>query len=346
MSGLHFEAPMWLALLPLALLPLARGMRHAAQPTAWLALVPRDTASVCIDWLLRLCSATAIAATVLALAGPYRPGQIVERVGQGAEIVMVIDRSSSMDEGFRGAGRDGTLRNLRPAPGEDTKASVARDVIARFVAAREHDAFSMVMFSLYPMAFVPFTQKTSVMQAAIDASRIGRGLGNTDIGAALLAAAAEFEGRAYAGSRVIVLVSDGGAHLEDDVRLQIAQALRRQRVSLYWIYLRGAFGQKLVAQAHANPQELSQLPEQSLHEFFGKLGLPYKAYEAVEVASVQAALDDLARLERHPLHYTERTPRTDWASAALLWALAASGVVLLSRLWGLRLPQAWKAFHP
>jgi mxaC protein len=315
----------------LALLPLLRGMRHAARSTPWLALAPRDALSVCLDVLLRLCGAVAIAATVLTIAQPYRPGQTVERLGQGAEIVMVIDRSSSMDEGFRGKGEQGLHRNLRPAPGEDTKASVARDVIARFVAAREHDAFSMVLFSLHPIAFLPFTQKNSVMQAAIDASRLGRGLGNTDIGAALLTAAAQFEGRPYAGSRVIVLVSDGGAHLDDEIKLQITQALRRQRVSLYWIYLRGAFGQKLVSQAQASAQELTQLPEQSLHDYFGKLGLPYKAYEAVEVASVQAALDDLARLERHPLHYSERTPRQDLSSMAVLLALAVTSVLLLSR---------------
>jgi mxaC protein len=336
MNTLQFDAPLWLMLLPLALLPLLRGMRHAAQSTPWLALAPHDALSLWIDRLLRLCGAIAIAATVVALAGPHRASQTIERVGQGAEIVLVIDRSSSMDEGFRGKGFQGVHRNLRPEPGEETKASVARDVISRFVAAREHDAFSMVLFSLYPMAFLPFTQKTSVVQAAIDASRQGRGLGNTDIGAALLAAAEQFEGRPYAGSRVVVLVSDGGANLDEDVQLRIAQAFKRERLSLYWIYLRGAFGQKLVSQAQASAQELAQLPEQSLHEFFGKLGLPYKAYEAVEVASVQAALDDLARLERHPLHYSERTPRHDLSHLALWVASIATALLLLSRAFAAR----------
>jgi hypothetical protein len=42
----------------------------------------------------------ALAALVFALAGPYRPETTVERVGQGAEIVLVLDRSRSMDQGF------------------------------------------------------------------------------------------------------------------------------------------------------------------------------------------------------------------------------------------------------
>ena len=336
MNSVHFDMPWSLLLLPLALLPLVRGLRDASASAPWLALVPRDLASTLLDAVLRIAAALAIAATVCVLAGPYREGQVVSRVGQGAEMVLVIDRSSSMDEGFRGQGAQGLLRNIRPAPGEETKASIARDVISRLGAAREHDSIALVLFSERPMAFLPFTQKNAVVQAAIDASRIGRGLGNTDIGAAMLAAVTQFETRPYAGSRVIVLVSDGGAHLDEDTRAVLGAALRRNRVGVYWIYLRGAFGQKLELTRQATAEEIRQLPEQSLHDYFSKAGVPYRAYEAVEVASVQAAIDDLARQEQHPLHYLERQPRLDLATPALWVALGALGVWLGSRVLLLR----------
>lgn len=325
-DGLEFGAPAWLWLLPLALWPLARGMRHAALRTPWLALVPRDGLSRAIDLLLRACAAAAIGATLLALSEPTREGREVARVGQGAEIVLAIDRSSSMDQGFGPRGR------LRPAPGEPTKSSVANDVISRFVQAREHDAFALVLFSFRAIAFLPFTQKTAVVQSAIDAARIGYGLGNTDIGLALQVAVEQFEGRPYAGSRIVVLVSDGGAQLEPEVRKELSQALRRNRVGVYWIYLRGAYGRKLELDRQATREEIDQLPEQSLHDYFGKVGVPYRAYETEEVASVQAALDDLARHERHPLHYVERLPRQDLGRTALLVALAAVSLLLASRL--------------
>lgn len=325
---MQFEHALWLMLLPLALLPLWRRAAGDAQTTPWMALVPHDAASAAVDWAVRIAACIAIAATVLALAQPYRGEDSIERIGRGAEIVLVFDRSSSMDDHMTTHG----IRRITTGSGdENAKATVARRIIARFVKERQHDAFALVLFSAQPMAFLPFTQKADVVLAAIEASSIGRGLGNTDIGRALLAGASYFDDRPYLGSRIIVLVSDGGAHLDEDTRSRIAATLRRHRVGLYWIYLRGAHGRQLVLDGSADAAQTTSIPEQSLHDYFSKLGLPYRPYDAEKPEAVQRAIDDLARSELQPIVYTERLPRRDFTAACTWAALLAVLLVWAAR---------------
>jgi mxaC protein len=317
---MSFEQPLWLMALPLALLPLVRAAGMQAQVVSTLALWPRDAASVWVDRALRALAALTIAATVLALAEPHGSERQVERIGRGAEVVFVFDRSSSMDNPFR---REDAPGFFLPPGSELSKAAAARRIIGRFVTERQHDAFALVLFAAQPMAFLPFTQKADVVLAAMNASRIGRGLGNTDIGRAMLAGAAYFDQRPYLGSRVVVLVSDGGAHLDTDMRVQLSATLKRNRVGLYWLYLRGSHGRKLVLDGSATAEETASIPEQSLHDYFSKLGLPYRPYDAEQTDSIQRAIDDLSRLEQQPIQYTERLPRRDGTGPAAALALTA-----------------------
>ncbi len=333
---MSFDQIGWLVLLPLALLPLWRGRRDSAVMHPWLALVPRDALSAWIDWLLRLTAAAAIALTVLAMAGPHQGEQEVERIGQGAEIVVVLDRSRSMDESFN---RKRNADGFRESDGADeSKSAAARRIVSEFVRQRSHDAFAMVLFSAQALPILPFTQKQDVILAAIDASGVGKGLGNTDIGRALLAGVRNFDDRPYQGSRAVVLISDGGAQLDTDTRQRLATALKRSHVGVYWIYLRGGNGRKLVLDGPATPGEGEQMPEQSLHDYLSGLGLPYRVYEAERPEAVQRAVDDLGLVEQRPIVYTELLPRRDLVPMCLGVALTAvllllGSRVLLARRW-------------
>jgi mxaC protein len=64
----------------------------------------------------------------------------------------------------------------------------------------------------------------------------------TNIGRALDAALDPFDGRPYTGSRIVMLVSDGGDRLDSDTRELLSHRLRKLRVSVYWLYLRSANG--------------------------------------------------------------------------------------------------------
>ncbi len=311
--------PAWLLLAPLAALPLLRRAPDAVG-FSWLGLVPRDPLSTLLGWALRLLAAAVIVAIVLGLAGLYRPGVAVERVGRGAEIVVLLDRSRSMDDLLIPRGGQLTL-----ASRGESKGALARRLLAEFAAQRPADLVAMVLFSASPIPVLPFTQRQEMIQAAIAAGGVGRGLSDTDIGRGLLAAGALFDQRPYTGSRLILLVSDGGAQLDPEVRERIANLLKRNRIALYWIYIRSVNGPPLEP-ATGESDAAAHTPERSLHRYFESIGTPYRAYTAQDPAALAHAIADLGRLENLPIHYTELLPRRDLAAAC--YALAAAGAVL------------------
>lgn len=338
-----FDDPWVLWLLPLALLPLLASSGPVLD-NGWLAFAPRDRLSDALGWALRVAATLALAALALALAGPHRPEYTVERVGQGAEIVLVLDRSRSMDQGF--APNRTPPAGLRPnspealtyyfsqTPGRlrDSKGKVARQLLSEFTAKRQDDRFALVAFSTLPMRILDFTSKPEVIQAAIEAGNIGRGLSETHIGRALEAALEAFDGRPYTGSRIIMLVSDGGDRLDEDTRERLLHQTRKQRVSIYWLYLRSANSPGLTQAADDNPAAADSVPELLLHNFFKSLETPYRAYEAGDSAALQKAIDDVDRLEKLPITYRDLVPRRELAPLLHGVALAAVALLLLARL--------------
>jgi mxaC protein len=339
---MRFDDPWLLWLLPLAALPWL-APRGAALSNAWIAFAPRDAASRWIGWALRTAASLALAALVVALAGPYRPESAIERIGQGAEIVLVLDRSRSMDQGFapngrvppgvRGTGPEAINYYMTQGRGRESKGQVARRLLAEFARQRPEDRFAMVVFSTLPIRVLDFTRQPDAVQAAIAAGNLGRGLSETNIGRALDAALDPFEDRPYTGSRIVMLVSDGGDRLDPDTRELLAHRLRKLRVSVYWLYLRSANGPGLTPEAGDSAAAAESVPEMMLHRWLQGLPTPYRAYEATDAQALQHAIDDVNRLEKLPIAYEELIPRRELASwghgvalLAVLLLLAARGL--------------------
>ena len=318
---LGVDQPAWLLLLPLAVLPLAARSSSTLTYSA-LDLWPTDWVSDALNVLLRLCAALTIGALILGLSGVFRVPQSVERIGQGAQIVLLLDRSSSMDRPF--AGHRHVHHSSRQV---ESKGQTARRLLSEFITRRNQDLFGMLVFSTNPIQASPLTDKHSMIQASIDAGNIGRGLAKTDLGQGLIAALEFFADKTYAGSRIVMLVSDGGARLNIPTQERIKNLMQRHRVALYWIYIRTQHTPGLHADLDQDTaQELA--PEQLLHQFFQSLEMPYRAYSAENPEALQQAIADVNRLQTLPIRYQEVIPKRDLSNVC--YALALVLLVLLS----------------
>jgi mxaC protein len=326
-----FEHGALLWLLPLALLAWLAGARRDTVGYAALSLIKADRASRWIGRLLRVCSGIAIAALVTALASPRSPESILNTVGRGAEIVVLLDRSLSMDQPF-GKSSNNAVLSLSGS----TKAQVAQRLLAQFAKQRTDDQFALVLFSTLPLPVLPFTQDQEAIQAAVRATDTSRALGDTDVGLGLMAAAAYFDRRVYAGSRAVVLISDGGAQLDPVTRAQITDEFLRKRISLYWLYIRSRFGPGLSAADHVDSPADDAIPERALHRFFRSLKTPYRLYEAEDAEAFQRAITDLGRLESGPLELHVLQPGRDLRAWPLALALTAIAVLVFANLWTIR----------
>lgn len=322
--SIAFALPWMLTLLALAAVPLLRQPAQARM-FPWLALLPRDRWSDAAGMVLRILHALAIAFIAIALARPYRLDEPVQRVGRGAEIVILLDRSRSMDQSYRFD--SGAERVARWSKGEP-KATVARRLLAQFTARRTEDRFALVAFSAQPIAVLGLTHKPELIGAVLAASDMRPALGDTDIGRGLLGAIRTFDNQPYRGSRVIMLASDGGGHIDADMQREIAGRMKQARITLYWLYIRSFGAPSLLAETSPLVKDTSDVvAEQSLHRFFASMGSPYRAFQAESPTALQEAIDEVGRLETAPLEYAELQPRHEFE--ALFFGGALIAVVLL-----------------
>lgn len=342
LSDLPFTWPWVLLALPLSLL---LGWRRAqlSLPHSSLALLPADRWSEWLDFSLRALAVAAGVATLLGMAGLHRPAYEVERIGQGAEIAMLVDRSLSMDQPFvtsdsmtmpKGGDMDTFIRNIHKD--RPSKQQTARRMLADFAAQRRNDRFAMTVFSTLPIPVLDFTSKQAAVQAAIRAGEIGRGLAETDIGLGLLASMHLFRDRPYSGSRIVMLVSDGGDKLDIETQQQIAQEMRDLRITLYWLYIRTYRSPGLADAPAGDSRNAETAPEYFLHQFFKSMGTPYHVYEAESPEALQRAMADVGRLESMPITYVDTVPQHDLSQWCYGVALGLVVLLLAAKMMELR----------
>ena len=125
-----------------------------------------------------------------------------------------------------------------------------------------------------------------------------------------------------------MLVSDGGARLNQVTRAHIADLLKRFRVSLYWVYIRSRNSPGIVA---AEPEERRDdiAPARVLHEYFETLETPYRVFDAEDPNALAAAIAEVNELQSLPIRYMDVVPRKDIANWFFVAGMVLVAVLLL-----------------
>ena len=311
-----FSHPWVLWLLPLVFLPLVFQRAHSKN-YSWIEMLPADRLSDLVGIILKALAVLTLLFIVLGLSAPHTNQQQIERIGIGAQIALVLDRSASMDDPFSGLGSNSV---------PETKSAAAARLVTQFVQSRQNDLMGMITFSNSAMYVLPLTENKQTMVAAVRATA-GNALFQTNIGSGLTAGAGLFEKVPDSGSRVVILLSDGAGRIGGDAQQKIRDWYDRMHISLYWIVLRQPGGLSIFDKNYRPNPDASLPAEVELYEFFKTMKSEFHAYEAEDPKTLQIAIEDINRKERKPIKYFEKIPGKDLSN--LCFILAASMIALL-----------------
>lgn len=321
--SLHFTYPWALWAAAAAVLPLLFHGVAAYERPALLDWAD-DAGSRLIRTGLRLMASLALLLLAAGAAAPFVEGGTVAVRGTGAQIVVTFDRSGSMSEPLIGEHED--------QDGTEPKIGAARATLLEFMRQRQGDTFGMVAFNSSPIAVAPLSEDREIVESALR-SAVAQSLGYTALGRALGLALDYFRDRPFTASRVVLLVSDGGAVIREDNQEMLRRLFRHHRASLIWIYTRGSREPSVI-----DPPAGRLSDSLSMHRFFGTLGVDYQVFEVTSREGLERAVAEVGRLTNQPSEYLQRLPRRDlapplFAAAALLLSLLAAAKWMEVRAW-------------
>jgi Ca-activated chloride channel family protein len=189
-----------------------RGVRYtrgsAAGPAPW-SWGP----AVVVLLVPKLLTGTALAALIVALAGPQRVEMVQETVLEGRGIGLVVDLSSSMLAEDMGDGQ--------------SRISLAREAAVRFARRRVYDELSLVAFGSQALTRVPPTTDRELIVQGVESLEIQLVRDGTDISGAILTSVARLL-ESERSPRVVVLLTDGahnGPEIPPLVTARVAAAV-------------------------------------------------------------------------------------------------------------------------
>lgn len=339
MNALHFFKPELLWLLPLALLPLiSYGVKQFSFPGLedW----PKDFASEYLRWGVRVVAVLTLTALIIAAAAPFTEDGTVTRVGEGAEIVVVLDRSGSMSENLKS--NDQSV-NAKPV----SKIEAARKVLLKFMEQRPADTFGVVAFNAAPVRVAPLSADRELAKAALKSAEANSS-GFTALNRALAMGLDYFNGRPFTATRLVMLVSDGDAVIEPEDRAILKQRFKQTRAKLIWVYVHAGVEKNILDSVIAGDNEIVTNAEHALVEInqnvamnrlFEELEIPYQAFEVNSEEGLRHAVAEIGRATNKPTRYEYRLPRQDYAVYFYVLTMLLLGALFCLKQFEIK---AWK----
>ena len=279
MDRLRFESP-WALVLLFAVVALAismyraRAQRGSAMPFASIAAAvgSRRTWRVRVEPFLPGLRLLAIAMLVVALARPQRGETAATADGEGIDIVLALDTSSSMSQPF--------ARNR-------TRLQAAEDVLSRFIDGRTHDRVGVVVFRGSTLTLSPLTTDYAALQAGVANAGSFRLEDGTAIGVALGQSVNLLRG-SNAASRIAILLTDGENNAHEIEPLTAARIAERLGVRVYTV--------GVVSPGDTPARSSLAVDEASLREIARVTGGTYSRAENPQaLTDIYAKIDSLER---------------------------------------------------
>jgi len=301
---MEFAEPLALLLallaLPVAFLARRKARGYSVPSTGAVAAV-RPTVRLRAARLLPVLRVLAVVALATAIAGPREGNADAVVPGEGIDIALSLDISSSMDQRF--AQNQSRL--------EGTKA-----VISEFIKSRKDDRVGLVVFAQEALALSPPSLDYAALDAMVKDIESGFLPDGTGIGVGL-ASALNMLQESTAASRIVILLTDGQHNADSISPEKAAELAISLKIRVYTI---GVVERE-------DPGFNEGIDEQLLVAIAQRTGARY--FEADDPQQLQDVYDEIASLERSRVGRESFESFTEWAP---WFAAAAAGLVALELL--------------
>ena len=344
-SGYSLSDPWFLLLVLVAPIAVLWGIGRRRHVQGRVPVIPRGlptSAPQTFSWVPPLFECAALVLVVLALARPLRGNVEIESTNEGIDIVLLVDRSTSM-----------TVRDLEPAPpgqgrsigirpgqdnGRPTRLDVVKEVVGDFAQRRMNDrvgasdSVALVVFARYPELRCPFTLDSNALIGKLEeVDFAGQAEGGTGVGVAVAKAVSVLK-ESDAKSRVAILLTDGENNIDTIQPMAAARLAESAGIKVYTV-LAGAFAAdqfgRMVSSDRLDSTELEAIAELTGGMFF-------RARDRDALENVYKEIEELERTEREDERFAEHF---DVYRLFLLLALASYGLAWASHCtWARRLP--------